>query len=71
MIRDATLAEKYAANWKAHAEHSEAYEGRETRGGPDAGASSAADSSPDTATAYGRLYYAGHGEGVVYCFGNQ
>jgi phosphatidylserine/phosphatidylglycerophosphate/cardiolipin synthase-like enzyme len=28
VIRDATLAEKYAANWQAHAEHSEAYEGR-------------------------------------------
>ena len=28
VIRDQGLAEKYAANWKAHAEHSEAYEGR-------------------------------------------
>jgi hypothetical protein len=28
VIRDARLAEKYVANWKAHAEHSEAYEGR-------------------------------------------
>ena len=28
VIRDAALAEKYAANWKAHAEHSEACEGR-------------------------------------------
>jgi hypothetical protein len=27
-IRDAMPAEKYVANWKAHAEHSEAYEGR-------------------------------------------
>jgi hypothetical protein len=32
VIRDATLAEKYAANWKAHAEHSEAYEGRSDEG---------------------------------------
>jgi phosphatidylserine/phosphatidylglycerophosphate/cardiolipin synthase-like enzyme len=28
VIRDQGLAEKYTANWKAHAEHSEAYEGR-------------------------------------------
>ncbi len=28
VIQDATLAEKYAANWKAHAEHSEQYEGK-------------------------------------------
>jgi phosphatidylserine/phosphatidylglycerophosphate/cardiolipin synthase-like enzyme len=28
VIRDATLADKYVANWKAHAEHSEPYEGR-------------------------------------------
>ena len=27
-IRDATLAEQYVANWKAHAKHSDAYEGR-------------------------------------------
>jgi phosphatidylserine/phosphatidylglycerophosphate/cardiolipin synthase-like enzyme len=32
VIRDATLAEQYAANWKAHAEHSEAHEGRNDEG---------------------------------------
>ena len=34
VIQDAALAEKYAANWKAHAQHSEAYAGRE--GDPEA-----------------------------------
>ena len=29
VIRDAELVEKYVANWKAHAEHSEPYEGKE------------------------------------------
>ena len=29
MIRDKTIAEKYAANWQAHAEHSEPYERKE------------------------------------------
>jgi phosphatidylserine/phosphatidylglycerophosphate/cardiolipin synthase-like enzyme len=29
VIRDKALAEKYLANWKAHAEHSEPYAGRE------------------------------------------
>jgi phosphatidylserine/phosphatidylglycerophosphate/cardiolipin synthase-like enzyme len=28
VVRDAALAEKYAANWKAHADHSEPYAGR-------------------------------------------
>jgi phosphatidylserine/phosphatidylglycerophosphate/cardiolipin synthase-like enzyme len=28
VIRDKALAEKYTANWKAHAEHSEVYEGK-------------------------------------------
>ena len=28
VIRDNALAEKYAANWQAHAEHSEPYQGR-------------------------------------------
>jgi len=28
VIRDKSLAEKYAANWKAHLEHSEPYAGR-------------------------------------------
>jgi phosphatidylserine/phosphatidylglycerophosphate/cardiolipin synthase-like enzyme len=28
VIRDTTPAEKYVVNWKAHGEHSEAYEGR-------------------------------------------
>jgi phosphatidylserine/phosphatidylglycerophosphate/cardiolipin synthase-like enzyme len=28
VIQDPALAEKYAANWKAHAEHSEAYAGK-------------------------------------------
>jgi hypothetical protein len=30
VIRDAALADKYTANWKAHAQHSESYEGKET-----------------------------------------
>jgi len=34
VIRDAALAERYAANWKAHAEHSEAYEGRDGDAAP-------------------------------------
>jgi len=34
VIRDATLAEQYVANWKAHAEHSEAYEGRSGEAAP-------------------------------------
>ena len=29
VIRDKGIAEKYTANWKAHAEHSEKYEGKE------------------------------------------
>jgi phosphatidylserine/phosphatidylglycerophosphate/cardiolipin synthase-like enzyme len=29
VIRDKTIAEKYAANWRAHAEHSERYGGKE------------------------------------------
>ena len=28
VIHDESLAEKYTANWKAHAEHSERYTGR-------------------------------------------
>ena len=29
VIRDKDLAAKYTANWQAHAEHSEPYEGRD------------------------------------------
>ena len=31
VIRDKALADKYAANWQAHVEHSEPYEGRRGR----------------------------------------
>lgn len=34
IIRDTAIAELYARNWRLHAEHSEAYEGRKEGGGP-------------------------------------
>ena len=34
VIRDSALAAKYAANWQAHVEHSEACEGRQEDGSP-------------------------------------
>jgi phosphatidylserine/phosphatidylglycerophosphate/cardiolipin synthase-like enzyme len=34
VIRDKALAEKYAANWQAHVEHSERYEGRQVDAAP-------------------------------------
>lgn len=48
VIRDKALADKYAANWKAHAEHAEPYEGRETRVAPQE-RSSSADPPPSPA----------------------
>jgi len=33
VIQDAALAEKYAANWRAHAQHSDLYAGRGTESG--------------------------------------